>query len=100
MLEEKINIAIQLFQKNEYSEAREFLNSIITEYKNDPRPYNILAIIEEKDGNSDEAIKILKKVNNQFPNDEKRFFNLAKIYFNQDNIAPISNWVYVNRKKS
>ena len=85
MLEEKINIAIQLFQKNEYSEAREFLNSIITEYENDPRPYNILAIIEEKDGNSDEAIKILKKVNNQFPNDEKSFFNLAKIYFNQDN---------------
>ena len=85
MIEEKINFAIQLFQEGKYSEAKGFLKSIISDYKPDPRPYNILAIIEEKTGNSDEAIKILKKNINQFPEDEKSYYNLAKLQFNQGN---------------
>tara|TARA_B100000427_G_scaffold318202_1_gene315126 strand:+ start:3347 stop:5821 length:2475 start_codon:yes stop_codon:yes gene_type:complete len=85
MIEEKINFAIQLFQEGKYSEAKGFLKSIISDYKPDPRPYNILAIIEEKTGNSDEAIKILKKNINQFPEDEKSYYNLAKLHFNQGN---------------
>ena len=85
-LSENFNEANRLILLKEYSKARKILEILLTKKPDNVEIINNLAFIEAKNGNIDEAIKILRDSLSKNKNIDTIYKNLTNLYAYQANI--------------